>query len=230
MHLFIWKDFNVIMDPLVYPRHRRIPVGVQTFEILTDREDIVVDVHLNAIYFVGNECERTQLMLKPNADPSVVICLDLWRDCWCSKPESVCDLWKKYLLLRRFTLPTMVFERKLAYWRCEEQYEMALRTSVSKRLKMESGCEVSADSDSVALAEQAFAGAECAEEVVRNECAAVLAMHMALCTRHEAVHGKRGYAVVEVLFPLTRAMRRLSAYARNEATRSVMVGEYDFEL
>lgn len=222
--------------------------GPETFENLLDRDSVVVGVSLKPTYFLERRAERARHIPvtsravtftdarhephAPHADHTFHYS-DLWRDCWCLKPGSVRDLWERYLSLRRFSLPKAIFERKYAYWRREEEHEGALRERVAKRFKFEPAAHAlieqadrppsaSSEGPDTARVNEAYIEAVHAENAVRQECAKVLALHVALDTTHDALHGKRSYGDVNLLFPLTRLERRLNAYARNEVTRNVL--------
>ena len=180
-----------------------------------------------------------------NAIPQMFNYLDMWGDCWCFQPHSVRQLWERYLHLSRFILPMAVLVRKTAYWKRENDQEMAIRDNVAKRIKYEhtthsfieqqaapigaklqekknSRNEYELSQHKLLQIEKAFDHAHQLECQIQHECAKVLALHVALTTQHVAIHGSRTYGDGELFFPITRTERQLKACARNDVTRRVV--------
>jgi len=196
----------------------------------------VIAVRLKDTYFLEGQTER-QYHIRATAN-SKHQCqtfhnFDMWGDCWCCMPESVSQLWGLYMHMRRFTLPAAVFARKEANAKLEQEYETDMRNSVGKRFKYDpvafvfyetsiSNIERNQKKKNTQDTQNALNEAQQKELQIRDECARVMATHVALIGQHKALHGTRFYGAVNLMFPMTSTERRLTAYSRNEVTREVV--------
>lgn len=216
--------------------------AVYTFHTEINSDDLVIAVRLKDTYFVeGREERQYHIRATANSKQPFQMChyFDMWGDCWCTMPESVSQLWRLYMHMRRFTLPAAVFARKEANNKLEEEHETHIRNTIAKRFKFDpvafvfyktENIERDQKKKNIQDRQNEFNQIKKKELQIRDECAHVLATHVALMGEHEALHGTRFYGAVELLFPLTILERRLKAYSRNDVTRGVVDMDLNPEL